>query len=54
MAREKAVCGIYNDTASLETGLDVLRTQGFRHSDISVLMPENLGHRDPCSLRYPL
>jgi hypothetical protein len=46
MARERAVFGIYSDTAALERGLEALRTQGFRHTDVSVLMPENLGTRD--------
>ncbi len=46
MAQERAVFGIYSDVPALEAGLSALRAQGFRHTDISVLMPENLGHRD--------
>lgn len=46
MARDRAVFGIYSDTAALEAGLTALRAQGFRHTDVSVLLPENLGTRD--------
>jgi hypothetical protein len=46
MASHRAVFGIYPDTSSLELGLDALRTEGFRASDISVLLPEGLSNRD--------
>lgn len=41
-----AVFGIYRDTVALNHGLDNLRSAGFRSTDISLLMPENLGSKD--------
>jgi hypothetical protein len=41
-----AVFGIYRDTAVLGSGLEALRAAGFRSTDVSVLMPENLGTKD--------
>src|SRR5579862_9225216 len=41
-----AVFGIYRDRASAERGVDTLRTEGFRNTDISVLFPENQGTKD--------
>ena len=41
-----AVFGIYPAYASVEYGVDALRTAGFRNSDISVLFPENTGTKD--------
>jgi len=41
-----AVFGIYKDVASLDGGLEMLRTAGFRNTDISVLMPDNAGTKD--------
>jgi len=46
MAGQTAVFGIYSAYASVEYGIDALRTAGFRNSDISVLFPENAGTRD--------
>src|SRR6266481_3178252 len=46
MAGQTAVFGIYSAYASVEYGVDALRTAGFRNSDISVLFPENAGTRD--------
>lgn len=47
MARKNtAVFGIYPAYASVEYGVDALRTAGFRNSDISVLFPENTGTKD--------
>src|SRR6266446_3728828 len=40
------VYGIYRDTVSLGGGLERLRTAGFRSTDVSVLMPENIGTKD--------
>jgi hypothetical protein len=42
----KAVFGIYNSRAEAETAIDRLRAAGFRATDISVLLPENLGNKD--------
>jgi len=44
--KNTAVYGIYRDTVSLGGGLQSLRAAGFRNTDISVLMPENLGTKD--------
>ena len=41
-----AVFGIYRDSAALSQGLDKLRSAGFRNTDVSLLMPENLGSKD--------
>lgn len=40
-----AVVGIYPTHASLEVGVQALRDAGFRHTDISVLYPENHGDK---------
>ncbi len=39
----KAVFGIYPDRGAVERAVDRLKMEGFRHSDISVLMPEKGG-----------
>lgn len=44
--KNTAVFGVYSDRASLEEGVDRLRTYGFRNTDISVLFPENEGSKD--------
>jgi hypothetical protein len=41
-----AVFGIYRDTVSLGGGLERLKAAGFRSTDVSVLMPENIGTKD--------
>jgi len=41
-----AVYGIYRDTVSLGGGLERLKAAGFRSTDVSVLMPENIGTKD--------
>jgi hypothetical protein len=46
MAKNTAVFGIYRDTTALAEGLERLRIAGFRSTDVSVLMPENLGTKD--------
>ena len=46
MAGTTAVFGIYPANASVEYGVDALRTAGFRNSDISVLFPETAGTSD--------
>src|SRR6266436_3659169 len=46
MAGQTAVFGIYSAYASVEYGVDALRTAGFRNTDVSVLFPENAGTRD--------
>lgn len=44
--KNTAVFGIYRDTVSLGGGLEHLRASGFRSTDVSVLMPENVGTKD--------
>jgi hypothetical protein len=44
--KNTAVFGIYPAYASVEHGVDALRTAGFRNSDVSVLFPENTGTKD--------
>jgi hypothetical protein len=44
--KNTAVYGMYRDTVALGGGLEALRTAGFRGTDISVLMPENVGTKD--------
>jgi hypothetical protein len=44
---KKSVWGIYPTRLSLEAAIDGLRSNGFLSSDISVLLPENLGPKDP-------
>lgn len=44
--KNTAVFGIYSDRASLENAVDLLRSNGFRSTDISVLYPENAGNKD--------
>ena len=41
-----AVFGIYKDVAALSGALEDLESAGFRSTDVSVLMPENLGTKD--------
>jgi hypothetical protein len=44
--KNTAVYGIFRDTVVLGGGLEALRSAGFRGTDISVLMPENVGTKD--------
>jgi hypothetical protein len=41
-----AVFGIYPTYELAETGVDSLKAEGFRATDISVLLPENVGTKD--------
>jgi len=41
-----AVFGLYRTRAGAEAGVDSLVVNGFRPTDISVLMPENVGTKD--------
>jgi uncharacterized protein YjbJ (UPF0337 family) len=43
--KNTAVIGIYPTHASLENGVQALKDAGFRHPDISVLYPEDLGDK---------
>ena len=46
MAKNVAVFGIYRDRLSAEEAVDALRAGGYRNSDVSALLPENLGTKD--------
>ena len=41
-----SVYGIYSSRSHLESGVDHLKTAGFRNTDISVLFPHNEGSKD--------
>ena len=44
--KNTAVFAIYRNRASVEEAVDVLRTAGFRNTDISVLFQDNAGSKD--------
>lgn len=44
--KNTAVFGIYPTRGAAEEAVDHLRTAGFRNTDISILVPENLGNKD--------
>jgi hypothetical protein len=44
--KNTAVFGIYHDRLTAEDAVDALRDAGFRNTDISALLPENLGTKD--------
>src|SRR5208282_4677999 len=44
--KNTAVFGLYKNYAEVEQGVDVLKAEGFRNTDISVLFPENVGTKD--------
>jgi hypothetical protein len=44
--KNTAVFGIYKDRASVENAVDMLKSDGFRNTDISVLFPGNVGTKD--------
>jgi len=46
-----AVFGIYPTVDSVESAVGVLRDRGFRATDISVLMPKNIGSKDLAHVR---
>ncbi|MEP7367223.1 MAG: DUF3341 domain-containing protein [Acidobacteriota bacterium] len=46
MSKNIAVFGLYSTRTGLEAGIDGLRATGFRATDVSVLLPENLGNKD--------
>src|SRR5580765_3880895 len=46
MAKNTAVFGIYRDRRHAEEAVDALRASGFRNSDVSVLLPDNVGTKD--------
>ena len=44
--KNTAVFGIYRDRGTVENAVDMLRQDGFRNTDISVLFPDNVGTKD--------
>lgn len=44
--KNTAAFGIYRDRLSAENAVDALRQANFRNTDISALLPENLGTKD--------
>jgi hypothetical protein len=44
--KNTAVFGIYRDRAHAEEAADALRWAGFRNSDVSALLPDNVGTKD--------
>jgi hypothetical protein len=49
--KNTAVFGIYSEMPNLENGLNELKQAGFRHEDISVLFPENLGSKEVTTVK---
>jgi hypothetical protein len=46
VAKNKSVFGIYSSRSGVENAVVALKDSGFQHSDVSVLLPENLGTRE--------
>jgi len=46
MAKSKSVFGIYLTRNEVESAVTAMRAAGFSNSDVSVLLPENLGSRE--------
>jgi hypothetical protein len=46
MAKNKSVLGIYTTRSGVESAITYLREAGFASTDISVLLPENLGSKE--------
>jgi|SRR5215471_1632122 len=44
--KNTAAFGIYHNESDMEYAIEVLRTEGFRNTDVSVLFPENKGNKD--------
>src|SRR5215813_3556147 len=44
--KNTAVFGIYRDRQHAEQAVDALRRAGFRNSDVSALLPDNVGTKD--------
>jgi hypothetical protein len=46
MTKNKTVFGIYSSRGEIAPGINALRESGFAQSDVSVLLPENLGSNE--------
>src|SRR5215467_7115023 len=44
--KNTAAFGIYQNQAQVELAVDRLKTEGYRNTDISVLLPENIGTKE--------
>jgi len=44
--KNQAVFGIYSTYSGVESAVETLKSAGFRNTDVSVLVPENLGSKD--------
>jgi hypothetical protein len=44
--KNTAVFGLYPDRSGAENGVETLKRDGFRNTDISVLFPQNVGSKD--------
>src|SRR5690349_20303103 len=44
--KNRAVFGIFQTQAALDSAIDMLQSNGFRSTDVSVLFPENIGNKD--------
>ena len=44
--KNKSVFGIYSSRSAVENAVSALKSAGFQHSDVSVLLPENLGSKE--------
>jgi len=51
MTKNKSVVGIYATRKSAEIGIDSLREAGSPNTDISLLLPENLGSKEWFTLK---
>lgn len=51
MAKNKSVLGIYNSRSAVESGITYLREAGFASTDVSILLPENLGPKELATLK---
>ncbi|MBI2816966.1 MAG: DUF3341 domain-containing protein [Acidobacteria bacterium] len=49
--KNTAVFGIYNTREGVERAISALEAAGFRNTDVSVLLPENLGTKDFASVK---
>jgi len=46
MSKNKSVLGIYSSRIGVENAISVLKDSGFAYTDLSVLLPENLGSKE--------
>lgn len=44
--KNKSVVGVYSSRSAVENAVSELNSSGFQHSDVSVLLPENLGSKE--------